>query len=143
MWSQFWGTTPSPDPYFCWTFWGSTPSLAPFSYISHLRWWGANYRSRSISSSVYLIIIFSYLYVSHIFFYFSSASLITLNHDLQLTVLCRLRDFFQRWNWYVLLLNISGQFNFLLWKLFFFTFSHICQIYVAEVLIIHFWGTLI
>ena len=77
------------------------------------------------------------------FFYFSSAILIALNDNLELTVLCRLRDFFKD--------EIDMCSNSLLFvnsifccELHFFkTFSHVCQIYVAEVLIIHFAGTAI
>ena len=56
------------------------------------------------------------------------------------TLLCRLRDFFKDEIGLCSYSLIIGQFHFLLWTPFFFiNFSHVCQIYVAEVLIIHFY----
>ena len=83
-------------------------------------------------SQYYLI----YVYISHVI-YFSSAILIALNDHLELTVWCRLRDFFKD------LIDIHSYSLFLVNSIFccqlcfFFNFSGVWQIYVAEVLIIH------
>ena len=67
-WRWIWRwSCPSPDPYLCCTFWGSTPSLAPVPYMSQLRWWGVNFISGSISSSVYLNIISLHLHKPYFF----------------------------------------------------------------------------
>ena len=82
----------TPDPYSCCIFSGSTPSPAPVWYM-YLSWWGQLQiwiHLQFCLSQYYL----HYVYISHIF-YFSSAILIALNDNLELTVLCRLRDFFK------------------------------------------------
>ena len=68
-----------------------------------------------------------YVYISHIF-KFSSAILIALNDDLELTILCIFGDFVKRLNWYVFLLTTIGQFHFLLWTLFLIFFTYMPDI---------------
>ena len=94
----------------------------------------------NILSHISVISILFALCLHKPYFYFSSAILIALNDNLELYYVDL--KIFQRINWYVFLLTIIGQFHFLLWTLcFFLTFLCVCLIYVAEILIIHFFAT--
>ena len=76
-----------------------------------------------------------YVYICHIFC-FSSAILIALHDNLELTVLCRLWRLLQRLYGYMFLLTSIGQFHFLLWTLFFFFFDFfMCILDICS------WGT--
>ena len=122
--------------------WRSSLSLAAVQSMSYLRTWGGPNLGLDPAPVPYLSWCgvksrFSYI------LYFSSAILIALNDNLELNVWCRLRDFLKyeidMCSYSLLLVN-----SIFCCKLhIFLTFLHVCQIYVAEVLIRNFATTTI
>ena len=121
------GSTPDPD--LSCNFQGSTSSPAPSHLCLTLNYVGWSfwvptilcYLQNGTFHPIFLLLIlilFALFYICHIS-YFSSAILIALNDNLELTVYVDLETSSEL-NWYVYLLTIFGQFHFLLLTLFFF-----------------------
>ena len=115
----------------------------PVPYMSYLRWWGVRLHLWNPSPVLFITILFALCLHIAIYLYFSGGLLIFLNDNFELTLLCRLGDFFKdeidRCSYSLLL----GKFHFLLWTPFFIYFSHVYQICVDVVLITDFAGTAI
>ena len=132
-----------PDPYLGCTFYlnlGSIVVQALVPSMSHLCWlWGGRATpDMDPAPDPYLCCLENWTFCP--IFLFTSILIVLCLHKPYISLFkCNFGSLeWQKLNWYVFLFNIIGQFLFLLWTLFFFTFSCVCQIYVSEVLIIHF-----
>ena len=67
----------------------------PVPYMSYLRWWGVRLHLWNPSPVLFITILFALCLHIAIYLYFSGGLLIFLNDNFELTLLCRLGDFFK------------------------------------------------
>ena len=133
---RWWGSTPSLDPSLCCTYKGSTPLLVTVPYMSYFRWWGST-PSLDPYPVLFIPILFAlclhipYICVYQVDFWYPWITILNLLFyvDFEISSKMKLICVHTHYYWSIPFSAVNSIFE---------TFSHGYQIYISEVLIIHF-----